>query len=116
MLVKARDYGFGASGFHLVALGLVRASRVAFLGATLHQETELPIVSIVVSFLGLTSSILRVLNGNPQKELQKRLKVLIILTKPHLALFTSKPCRRLSRIVSCCGIAGVGVCDAQCRA
>ena len=33
-----------------------------------------PIVSIVVPFFGLTSSILRILNCNPKKELQWRLK------------------------------------------
>ena len=33
----------------------------------------LPIVSIVVPFFGLTNSILRILKGNPQKELQWRL-------------------------------------------
>ena len=33
----------------------------------------LTIVSIVVSFFGLTNSILRILKGNPKKELQWRL-------------------------------------------
>ena len=32
-----------------------------------------PIVSIVVPFVGLTKSILRILKGNPKKELQWRL-------------------------------------------
>ena len=35
----------------------------------------LPIVSIVVPFFGLTNSILRILKGNPKKELQWRLQV-----------------------------------------
>ena len=33
----------------------------------------LPIVSIVVPFFGLTNYVLRILEGNPQKELQWRL-------------------------------------------
>ena len=35
----------------------------------------LPIVSIVVPFFGFTNSILRILKGNPKKELQWRLQV-----------------------------------------
>ena len=35
----------------------------------------LPIVSIVVPFFGLTNFILRILKGNPKKELQWRLLV-----------------------------------------
>ena len=35
----------------------------------------LPLVSIVVPFFGLTNSILRILKGNPTKELQWRLQV-----------------------------------------
>ena len=34
---------------------------------------DLPIVSIVVPFFGLTKSILRILKGNPKKDLQWRL-------------------------------------------
>ena len=34
---------------------------------------DLPIVSIGVPFFGLTNSILRILKGNPKKELQWRL-------------------------------------------
>ena len=36
-------------------------------------EGCIPIVSIVVPFFGLTKSILRILKGNPKKELQWRL-------------------------------------------
>ena len=49
----------------------------AFVGKMLNSEsnTDLPIVSLVVPIFGLTSSILRTLKGNPQKELQWRLLV-----------------------------------------
>ena len=38
---------------------------------------DIPIVSIVVPFFGLTNSILRILKGNPKKELQWRLQVVL---------------------------------------
>ena len=49
------------------SLGLQGESRGA--GAS----SKLPTVSIVVPFFGLTNSILRILKGNPKKELQWRL-------------------------------------------
>ena len=39
------------------------------------RSPVVPIVSIVVPFFGLTNSILRILKGNPKKELQWRLQV-----------------------------------------
>ena len=38
---------------------------------------EVPIVSIVVPFFGLTNYILRILSGNPKKELQWGLQVVL---------------------------------------
>ena len=40
----------------------------------MHKEVKpLPIVSIAVPFSGLTNFVLRILKGNPEKELQWRL-------------------------------------------
>ena len=51
------------------ALGLFSEPTVSR-GEGLH---DLPIVSVVVPLFGLTISILRILKGNPKKELQWRL-------------------------------------------
>ena len=58
--------GRGVPGFGGIRLGAVQ-------GECRIRVQGLPIVSIVVLFFGLTSSILRILRGNPKKELQWRL-------------------------------------------
>ena len=45
---------------------------------------NVPIVSIVVPFFGLTNSISRILKGNPKKELQWRLQVGFGRGSPHI--------------------------------
>ena len=71
---------------------------------------NIPIVSIVVPFFGLTNSILRIPKGNPKKELQWRLQVGFYIPKSrslqlvrtlgstyslHCSSFLGLPCRIL---------------------
>ena len=63
-----RGLGYGVQGF-----GSGLASTHGILLLPTHGILLLPLVSIVVPIFGLTKSIIRILQGNPKKELQWRL-------------------------------------------
>ena len=71
---KVSQKGFRVKGDVLKdEFGLPALPEAALGGGGVFIHFIKPIVSIVVPFFGLTNSILRILKGNPKKELQWRL-------------------------------------------